>query len=156
MIAGIPPRPLNSSTPEHETSVTVSPGQTVQATVSFRELETTNVPVWLASAFGDWNPTVALANLKSGVASSSSHNLHTAQFSFPAPTQPGTYHVRINGVPDYDWSNSYYTGAHPNPNFGRDTGNSIISDMGVNTLTRDITGTYGIAEIKVNSAFATP
>ncbi len=140
---------MNSATSEHETSITVSPGQTVQAVVSIWELETTNVPVWLASAFGDWNPTVALANLDSGVASPSSHNLHTIPFSFTAPTQPGTYHVRINGALDYDWCNSYYTGMHPNPTLGRDMGNSIISDINIDTSTRDITGTYGTAAINV-------
>jgi hypothetical protein len=140
---------LNNATSEHETSITVSPGQKVQAVVSFWELETTNVPVWLASAFGDWNPTVALANLDSGVASPSSHNLHTVPFSFTAPTQPGTYHIRINGALDYDWSNSYYTGAHPNPDLNRDMGNSIISCISIDTLTREVTGTYGVAELTV-------
>jgi hypothetical protein len=140
---------LDTTTTDHETSLTVQPGQTVQAAASFWELETINVPVWLVSAFGDWNPTVTLANLAEGVASPSSHSLHTIPFSFTAPTQPGTYHIRINGALDYDWCNSYYTGGHFNPNLGRDMGNSIISNINIDTQTRDITGVYGVATITV-------
>lgn len=141
---------LNSTTADHETTITVSPGQTVHAVASFWELETINVPVWWASVFGDWNPTATLANLASGVASPSSHTLHTVPFTFTAPTQPGTYHIRLNGALDYDWCNSYYTGMHPNPNLGRDMGNSIISNINIGTQTRNITGTYGIGTIIVS------
>jgi len=140
---------LNSATADHETSITVSPGQTVQAVASFWELETINVPVWWASVFGDWNPTTALANLAEGVASPSSHNLHTVPFTFTAPTQPGTYHIRVNGALDYDWCNSYYTGMHPNPRLGRDMGNNIISNINIDTSSRDITGNYGTGTIIV-------
>jgi hypothetical protein len=140
---------MNSSASDHETTITVSPGQTVQAVASFWELETINVPVWYASAFGDWNPTAALANLAEGCASPSSHALYTVPFTFTAPTQPGTYDIRLNGALDYDWCNSYYTGNHPNPSLGRDMGNSIISNVSVDPQTRAISGTYGVGTVIV-------
>lgn len=142
---------LDSDTPEYEESISVSPGQAVQAKASFWELETVNVPVWYASVFGEWNPTTSIANLVSGCASPSSHNLHTIPFSFTAPTKPGTYHIRLNGVLDYDWATSYYTGGHPNPNLGRDMGIGIISNLEIDTETKDITGTYGVGTIVVGA-----
>lgn len=145
---------LDSDTPEYEDSIWVAPGQTVEAEASFWELETVNVPVWYASVFGEWNPTTSLANLASGCSSSSSHNLYTIPFSFTAPTEPGTYHIRLNGALDYDWPTSYYTGGHPNPNLGRDMCPAIISNINIDTETKDITGTYGVATITVARALA--
>ncbi len=143
---------LNSSTADHETTITVSPGQTVQAVASFWELDTINVPIWYVSVFGDWNPTTALANLAEGCASPSSHTYHTVPFTFTAPTQPGTYHVRLNGALDYDWCNSYYTGGHPNPGLGRDMGNNIISNITIDPQTRGIAGTYGVGTVIVKGS----
>lgn len=140
---------LNSTTLGYEYSLTVTPGQTVDAIASFWELETINVPVWYLSAFGDWQPTVPLAELASGVASPNSHNLYTVPFTFTAPTQAGTYHIRLNGVLDYDWPNSYYTGCHPNPSLGRDMCPTIISNITIDTATNDTTGTYSVGTITV-------
>lgn len=77
---------MDLATPGYQTSVTVNPGQQLTVEMAFWELETVNVPVWYASAFGSWNPTQALSNLQSGVASPSAHTLYTKQFSFTVPT----------------------------------------------------------------------
>lgn len=132
---------LNTTTANHENSITVAPGQQINAEFSWSELETANVPVWYVSVFGSWNPTSTLGNLANGVASPSSDNLHTVPLTFTAPTTPGTYEVRLNGVEDYDWPNSYYTSFHYQPTLGRDTCNDLIS--------KSNTGPYGIGIITV-------
>jgi len=128
-----------TSTPEDV--ITVAPGQEINAEFSWWELETHNVPVWYVSAFGSWNPTSALGNLASGVASPSTHNLHTVPLTFAAPNTPGTYEVRLIGVEDYDWPNSYYTSFHYQPSLGRDTCNDLIS--------KNLHGPYGTSTIIV-------
>jgi hypothetical protein len=132
---------MDTSTPGYQSTITVTPGQTLTIETAFWELETINVPVWYASVFGSWNPTQSLADLASGVASSSSHQLFKNSFSFTAPSAPGTYYVRMIGHHDYTWPNSYYTSFHYNPSLGRDNGNELISD-GVN-------GPFGIGTIIV-------
>jgi len=117
------------------------PGQTIQVETAFWELETVNVPVWYASLYGSWNETTPLANLASGTASQSSHNLHTQQPSFTVPTIPGEYELRMLGVTDYYWPNSFWTGKHYNPSAGRDMNPSIIS-VGMD-------GPYGVATLVV-------
>jgi hypothetical protein len=134
---------LNRDTSDHETVVRVKPGQQVNAEFSWWELETVNVPVWYVSIFGSWSATSALERLGSGVASPSSHNLNTLPLSFMAPETPGTYEVRLVGVLDYDWPNSFYTADHYQPSQGRDTGISVIS--------KEIDGPYGIGTIIVRA-----
>lgn len=132
---------LDVDSPGNQDAITVQPGQQVNAEFSWWELETVNGPVWFVSAFGSWNPTSALGNLASGVASPSSHNLHTIRITFTAPTTPGTYEVRLVGVLDFDWPNSFYTHFHYQPSLGRDTGIAVIS--------KSIDGPYGVATIIV-------
>jgi hypothetical protein len=132
---------LNTTTANHENSIIAAPGQQINAEFSWWELETANVPVWYVSVFGSWNPTSTLGNLASGTASPSSHNLHTVPLTFTAPTTSGTHEVRLNGVEDYDWSNSYYTSFHYQPSLGRDTCNDLISKNQI--------GPYGIGTIIV-------
>lgn len=135
---------LDISTPEHEDTINVLPGETVNAEVSFWELETINVPVWYASLFGSWDPTASLSNLASGVSSPSSHNLHTMQVSFTAPLTEDTHFVRLVGVYDYTWPNSYYTGYHYNSALGK--------DMGVGLISKSLEGPYGIGTLIVEQA----
>jgi len=132
---------MDLATAGYQTGVTANPGQQLTVEMAFWELETKNVPVWYVSAFGSWNLTQALSNLQSGTASPSAHRLYTKQFSFTAPTAPGTYYVRLLGHHDYTWPNSYYTGFHYNPTLGRDNGNEIIS--------KGLEGSYGIGTITV-------
>lgn len=133
---------LDRNAAGHQDGITVRPGQQVNAEFSWWELETVNVPVWYVSVFGSWNPTTPLGNLKTGVASPTSHNLHTVSLSFIAPSEPGTYEIRLMGVLDYAWPNSYYTSFHYNPSLGRDMGPAIIS--------KSLDGPYGIATIVVS------
>ena len=135
---------LDTSSGGHQDTIIVQPGAQVNAEFSWWELETINVPVWYVSAFGEWSPTSALGNLGLGVASPSSHNLHTVLLTFTVPTIPGTYGVRLVGVLDYDWPNSYYTGDHYQPSLGRDTSMAILS--------KAIDSSYGIGTIIVSGA----
>jgi hypothetical protein len=130
---------LDVNTPDYQGTINVQPGQLVNAEFSWWELETVNVPVWYVSVFGDWAPTAALGNLGSGTAAPSSHNLHTVQLAFNAPATPGTYQVRMVGVLDYDWPNSFYTGNHYQPSQGRDTtvqllGTSVDEPCAIGTI----------------------
>lgn len=134
---------MDTSSVGYQSAISVDPGQQINAEFSWWELETQNVPVWLVSAFGDWAPTSALGNLESGGASPTSHFQHNVALSFSAPVNPGIYTVRLVGTLDYDWPISYYTGAHPNANLGRDMGVSIIS--------KSVTGPYGTGEIVVRN-----
>lgn len=133
---------LDKNSDGYQDKITVRPGQEVNAEFSWWELETVNVPIWYVSAFGSWNPTSALGNLASGTASPTTHVLHTVALTFTAPSEPGTYKVRLVGVLDYDWPNSYYTGDHYQPSLGRDTGIAIIS--------KAINGPYGEGTIIVS------
>jgi hypothetical protein len=134
---------LDKNSAGYQDVITVQPGQQINAEFSWWELETVNVPVWYVSAFGSWNPTSALGNLAWGCASPWSHNLYTIPLTFTAPSTPGTYEVRLVGVLDYDWPNSFYTAAHYQPSLGRDTGISIIG--------KTIDGPYGVGTIIVRS-----
>jgi hypothetical protein len=120
----------------------VSLGETINAEFSWWELETINTPVWYVSVFGDWDPTNSLGNLANGVASPSSHNLHTVPLTFNAPSTPGVYEVRLLGILDFEWPNSFHTGFHYQPSLGRDMGNSVIS--------QSLSGSYGIGTIIVD------
>ena len=133
---------LNMGIAGYQETLYVSPGETINAEFSWWELETVNVPVWYVSVFGDWAPTTPLGNLGSGVASPSSHNLHTVSLSFTAPSAIGVYEVRLLGILDYEWPNSFYTGFHYQSSLGRDMGNSVIS--------HGLSGPYGICTIIVN------
>jgi rhamnogalacturonyl hydrolase YesR len=138
---------LDTNTTGYQNTVYVQPGQLLNTEFSWWELETVNVPVWYVSAFGDWNPTMALGNLGSGCSSPSSHNLHTTSLSFNAPATPGTYEIRMVGVLDYDWPNSFYTHSHYQPSLGRDTGNLILS--------KAIDGPYAIGTVVVGGSQVT-
>jgi hypothetical protein len=132
---------LDRDSSGYQDTVIVQPGQQVKAEFSWWELETANWPVWYVSVFGEWAPTSAIGNLGSGVASPSSHNLYTVPITFTAPTTSGVYEVRLVGVEDYDWPNSYYTNRHYQPTLGRDTAIWVISKTG--------DGSYGIGTIIV-------
>jgi len=134
---------LDTGSTGYQDVITVRPGESVNAEFSWWELETRNVPVWYVSAFGEWDPTTALGNLGSGCASPSSHNLYTVPLTFTAPTTPGTYKIRMVGVLDYRWPNSYYTGNHYQPSLGRDTCMAVIS--------KGIHEPYAIGTITVSS-----
>jgi len=134
---------LNTDTPDYESYLEVDPGKTINARFSWRELSTVNVPVWYVSVFGSWRPSEALGNLASGTASPNRNIVHTYELSFSAPQVPGIYKVRLVGVEDYNWPNSFYTWAHYNLDLGRDMGISIIS--------KDYSGPHSEVIIKVRS-----
>lgn len=137
---------LDRDSAGYQDAMTVQPGEQINAEFSWWELETHNVPVWYVSVFGSWSETSALGNLKSGCASPSAYRLHTASLSFTAPTTPGTYEVRLLGVLDYTWPNSYYTGAHYNPSLGR--------DMGIGIIGKGVHEPYGTGTIVVRGNLA--
>ncbi|MFQ6129121.1 MAG: PKD domain-containing protein [Thermoplasmata archaeon] len=132
---------LNRSTPAKETVLTVPPGTRVETEFSFWELETPNVPIWYVSAYGSWNETSPLANIGSGMCSPSTHNLRTHQVDFFAPESEGTYEIRLVGVYDFTWPNSFWSSRHYSPSMGR--------DMGVDVISKGLEGPYGTATLRV-------
>jgi hypothetical protein len=131
----------------YQYEVTVQPGQQVNAEFSWWILEVQSTPVWYVSVFGNWSPTSALGNLAYGTASPSSHSLYTIPLEFAAPTAPGTYEIRLVGVLDYDWPNSFYTRYHYQPSLGRDTCMAVIS--------KAADGPYGIGTLVVEEITVT-
>gem|GEM_PF-7080252 len=117
---------MDPGTPGDQYVRLVEPGSTLTVDVAWWEKSTVNVPVWFVSLFGDWQPTSALAELASGVASPSSNRLHEHSVTFDAPTAPGVYRIRLVDVLNYRWPPSFYTGRHFHSGLGRDMGVWLI------------------------------